>query len=61
MGTGGIWGGVHAKEYGFKGGAGKILGVKGGGAPKRILSSFVVMTSVTTGNLTMASKKSPKK
>ena len=57
-------GGGHAKKYGFKGGGReKILVVKGEGVPhpKRILSSFVVTTSVTTGSLTTASKTSPKK
>ena len=50
--------------YGFKGeGREKMLGVKGEGgpAPKRILSSFVATTSVTTGSLTTALKMSPKK
>ena len=56
--------GGHAKKYGFKGGGReKILAVKGEGVPhpKRILSSFVVTTSVITGSLTTASKTSPKK
>ena len=37
--------------YGFKGGPGKkILGVKGGGVDKRILSSFAVSASVIMGS-----------